>query len=336
MEAPSGRVQMTDVARLAGVSTATVSRALSGNTIIPEQTRQRIAEVARSIGYRIHQSAANLRKGHTNSIGVVVLVSDEQPISDPFVLGLIGHIADALNERGMNLLLTRIREDHKATMEAMVTTGQVAGLLVIGQNMHHQRFNELHAAGVPLVVWGAKLPDTQYSVVGSNNQQGGYLATRHLIQGGAKRIMFLGDHKFPEGKLRYSGYLKALKEAGIKPDKDLLQYSPLAAKDIEATLVKAMEQGIAFDGVFATSDVGAIRVIATLGARNIKVPEQVKVVGYDNIQLSEYVHPSVTTINQPIDQAAVVMVELLKERMAGTADRSVELPAELIARQSTR
>jgi len=326
---------MTDVARLAGVSTATVSRALSGNPIIPEATRQRIAEVARSIGYRIHHSAANLRKGQTNSIGVVVLVSDEQPISDPFVLGLIGHIADALNGQGLNLLLTRIRADHKAAMEALVTSGQVAGLLVIGQNQHHQRFNELEAAGIPLVVWGAVLPDTQYSVVGGNNQDGGYQATRHLLQSGAKRIMFLGDNKYPEGKHRLVGYTKALKEFGIKPDKALQSFCPLAADLVEQSIHTAIENGVDFDAVFVTSDVGAISVVSALGKHHIKVPEQVKVVGYDNIQLSGYFHPTLTTVNQPIDQAAIAMVDLLKEKMTGRPSRSVVLSADLVERQSS-
>lgn len=331
-----GRVQMVDVARLAGVSAATVSRALSGHASIPEPTRLRIADMARDLGYKVNHSAANLRKGQTNAIGVVVTIGDEQPISDPFILSLIGHIADVLNAQGKNLLLTRVRSNHKAELESLVSSGQVSGLLVIGQTTHHATLNALEAAGVPMVVWGALLPDTKYSVVGGDNLGGGFLATRHLLEGGAKRILFLGDSKFPEGKLRYLGYTKALKQAGIKPDKTLHRYCPLSAKEIEIAINSALDEGVQFDAVFATSDVGAMSALATLASKNIRVPKQVRLVGYDNIPLSAYVHPTLTTIDQPNGLAALAMVDLLNEKIAGGASRSILLPATLIERKSSR
>jgi len=110
----------------------------------------------------------------------------------------------------------------------------------------------------------------------------------------------------------------------------------LAVKEIEATIHQTLQEGIAFDGVFVTSDVGAISVMSTLGRRNIKVPKQVRVIGYDNIPLSAHVHPSLTTINQPIDLAAQAMVDLLREKMGGAANRSIVLPADLVERKSSR
>lgn len=335
-ESSSGRIQMIDVARIAGVSAATVSRALSGNPSIPKATRDRIADIAKNIGYKVNHSAANLRRGQTSSIGVVVLVGDEQPISDPFVLGLIGHIADTLNAQNKNLLLTRVRADHKATMEALVTSGQVGGLLVIGQTNHHQQLNELEAAGIPLVVWGAPLPHMTYSLVGGDNLTGGYLATSHLLEGGARRIVFLGDSKFPEGRLRYAGYVNALKKHGLKPEKMLHRYCVLSAMEIEKTIHQLLDEGVEFDAVFATSDVGAMSAISTLGNQNIRVPKQIKVVGFDNIPLAAYVHPTLTTIDQPIGLAALAMVDLLNEKIMGAASRSIVLPAALIERKSSR
>ena len=335
-DSSSGRIQMVDVASIAGVSAATVSRALSGNPSIPKATRDRIAEIAKSMGYKVNHSAANLRRGQTSSIGVVVLVGDEQPISDPFVLGLIGHIADTLNAQSRNLLLTRVRADHKATMEALVTSGQVSGLLVIGQKDHHQQLNELEAAGIPLVVWGAPLPSMAYSLVGGDNLTGGYLATNHLLESGAKRILFLGDSKFPEGRLRYAGHVKALKKYGLKPEKILHQYCILSAMEIEKAIHQLLDEGVEFDAVFATSDVGAMSVISTLGNQNIRVPKKIKVVGYDNIPLAAYSHPTLTTIDQPIGLAALAMVDLLNEKITGAASRSIVLPAALIERKSSR
>jgi DNA-binding LacI/PurR family transcriptional regulator len=292
--------------------------------------------VARGLGYKVNHSAANLRKGQTNAIGVVVTVGDEQPISDPFILSLIGHIADVLNAQGKNLLLTRVRNNHRAELEAFVNSGQVSGLMVIGQSTHHATLNALESAGVPMVAWGALLPETRYSVVGGDNLTGGYLATRHLLDGGAKRILFLGDSKFPEGKQRYLGYVKALKQVGMKPDKTLHRYCPLSAKEIELAINSALDDGVQFDAVFATSDVGAMSAIATLANKNIRVPKQVRVVGYDNTPLSAYFHPTLTTIDQPIGLAALAMVDLLNEKIAGGASRTVLLPATLIERKSSR
>jgi DNA-binding LacI/PurR family transcriptional regulator len=334
-ESGTGRIQMVDVARIAGVSAATVSRALSGNPSIPETTRNRIAEIARNMGYRVNHSAANLRKGQTNVIGVVVLISDTQPISDPFILGLIGHIADALNANGNSMLLTRVSTEPRATLETMVSSGQVSGLLVIGQT-YHQVLNELEIAGIPMVVWGAQLPDTRYSVVGSNNLTGGYLATSHLLGGGAKRIVYLGESTFPEGKLRYAGYVKALRQYGFKPDKSLHRHCLLSATEIEESIHQLLVEDVAFDAIFAASDVGAIRAMSALNSHNIKVPAQVKVVGFDNIPMSAHVQPTLTTINQSIDLAATAMVELLNEKLTGSASRCVVLPTVLIERKSSR
>lgn len=326
---------MVDVAQMAGVSTATVSRALSGSKSIPEATRLRVSEIASAIGYRVNHMAASFRRGQTNSIGVVVLAADEQPLSDPFILGLIGHIADALNAQGMNLLLTRVRRDHKTAMEALFRSGQVAGLLAIGQTQHHAALNALEDAGIPLVVWGALLPDTRYAIVGGDNLAGGIMATELLLKKGARRILFLGDTRYPEGKLRFDGYVKALKMQGLKADKALQCHCPLSAIDIERAIRRIVDSKLVFDAIFVSSDVGAMNVISTLGKLNILVPHQIRVVGYDNIETSAYTHPTLTTIHQPIDLAASTMVGLLREKMEGADSRSVVLPAKLVERDSS-
>lgn len=334
---PAGaRVQMVDVARAAGVSAATVSRALSGNSMIPEATRLRIEEVARSLGYRVNQSAANLRRGQPNSVGVVVMTDSEQPISDPFILGMIGHIADALNKRGLNLLLTQMRRDHKAGMQALVDGGQVRGLLVIGQAKYHLQLNELEQAGVPIVVWGAVLPDALYSVVGGDNLDGGYLATRHLLQAGARHIGFLGDVRYPEVKLRHTGYLRALREAGVKADKRLCSNALFSAREVAGAIDAWLEAGMELDAIFATSDVAAAHAIAALASRGMRVPRQVRVVGYDDVPLSAHIHPSLSTIRQPINLAAEAMIDLLQEKMAGQPSRCLVLPTHLVERKSSR
>ncbi|WP_416547353.1 LacI family DNA-binding transcriptional regulator [Limnohabitans sp. DCL3] len=330
------RTQMADIARMAGVSSSTVSRALSGSALIPEATRERIIELARSLNYQVNVGAANLRKRSVQTVGVVLLADSMQAISDPFILSLFGSVADALDEQGYSVLLTRLNDERKSQMQTLVSSGQVAGLVVIGQLTWHQHLNKLFHDGLRFAVWGAALPDAAYPVVGGDNEQGGYLAASHLLSRGCRRIAFLGDIEHPEAGQRYAGYLRAHREAGVEPDVRLRQgvlfNEPMLLKVVQAWL----SQGLSFDAVFATSDVAAIAVISALNARGIDVPRDVKVVGYDDIEMAGHVFPSLTSIRQPTLLAGQALVNLLHESQAGLPTRSVILPTELQVRDSTR
>lgn len=329
-------MQMTDVARMAGVSASTVSRALSGSPLIPEVTRTRITELARRLNYRVNAGAANLRKRDVQTIGVVMLNDSMQMISDPFLLSILGAVADTLDERGMSLLLTRLHENRKHLLSAMLETGQVAGLIVIGQMTLHEHLNELARQGLPMAVWGACLPDALYPVVGGDNDGSGYLATRHLIDKGCRRIAFFGDTTHPETGLRFQGYARAMAEAGIPLDPRLQQSFLFGDTRIREVIDNWLDQNLAFDAIFASSDVTAISIMGALRERGIAVPSQVRLVGYDDIALAAHVHPPLTTMRQPTGQAGRALVELLFEAIQGQPRRTVMLPAQLIQRDSSR
>lgn len=328
-------MQMADIARLAGVSASTVSRALSGSPLIPQATRERITELANSLGYRVNVGAANLRKRGVQTIGVVILGDSMQMISDPFLLSILGSVADTLDERGMSLLLTRLKADRQHVLSDLVESGQVGGLIVIGQLTLHDYLNELTRNGFPMVVWGAPLPDALYPVVGGDNAMGGYLATRHLIEQGCRRIAFFGDITHPEAGQRYQGYTRALQEAGIAMDPRLLQSFLFGDSRIREVIDGWLNQATPFDAIFASSDVTAISLMGSLNERGISVPADVKLVGYDDIALAEHVHPTLTTIRQPTGEAGRALVDLLFEALAGQPRRSIVLPAELIRRESS-
>lgn len=326
---------MADIARLAGVSASTVSRALSGSPLIPEATRKRITELASSLNYRVNVGAANLRKRDVQTVGVVILGDSLQMISDPFLLSILGSVADTLDERGMSLLLTRLKDNRKHVLSDLVESGQVAGLIVIGQLTMHDHLNALTSNGFPMVVWGANLPDALYPVVGGDNAMGGYLATRHLIEHGCRRIAFFGDISHPEAGLRYQGYARALREAGIEQDPRLLQSFLFGDSRIRQVIDGWLDQNLSFDAIVASSDVTAISLMGSLRERGIAVPGQVRVVGYDDIALAEHVHPTLTTVRQPTTEAGRALVDLLFEALAGQPRRAIVLPAELIRRESS-
>ncbi len=193
------RVQMMDIARLAGVSASTVSRALSGSKLINPETRQRIVDLAQSLNYSINASAKNLRLGYNRTIGVVIPYDRKtrQHISDPFFLGMLGSLADALTDRGHDLLLSRVDAERLDDLAEIYDTGRAGAVAVIGQWGHHDQLNALAVRGVPFVVWVAHLPQQLYCTIGTDNVRGGRLATEHLLSLGRQRIAFMGDVTMP-------------------------------------------------------------------------------------------------------------------------------------------
>jgi len=331
------RKQMADVARLAGVATSTVSRALSGSPLVNEETRTRILELAASLNYTINVSARNLRQGSNRMIAVVVSDYEErrQDLSDPFFLSMLGRLADALADRGFNMLVARVSSQHLDTAVRYYETGLALGVILIGHWRHHDQLNQLAARRVPMVVWGAKLDQQLYCTVGSDNVEGGDQAVSHLIGLGRRRIVFLGDDKYPEMAQRYAGYRAALARAGIEFDPRLQIATSFDADDCKRVVHRMIDDGIAFDAVFVVSDLLAMTVINTLRERGRSVPDDVSVVGFDDITLASYFHPALTTVRQSIEDAAPAMVDALVAQIDGQPAPPRQLSTRLVVRESS-
>lgn len=332
------KIQMSDIARLAGVSTATVSRALNGSELINEETRLRIIELARSLNYTINLGAKNLRSGNNSTIAVVIPYNptNRQSISDPFFLAMLGSLADALTDKQYDLLLSRVDSDHLDNVAALYDSGRVGGIIMIGQWGHHDQLNELARRKVPFVAWGAQLPQQLYCSVGSDNQSGGLLATERLIGLGHQKIAFMGDKSLPEPEKRHAGYLKALRKAGLKADAALYIASAFAPLDAQRAMREHLDKhGLNFDALVAASDIVAIGAMGVLRERGIRVPEDVSVVGYDDVEPAAHSFPPLTTVRQPLDLAGVELVDRLIQVMAGAHVVSINLPTQLVLRAST-
>lgn len=329
--------QMSDLARIAGVSVATVSRALSGSKLLNVDTRERIVALARSMNYSVNVSAQNLRLKYNKTIAVIVPFdpSTRQNLSDPFFLSLIGSLADALTARGFEMLLSRADVNDLEQATQCVDTGRASGIILIGQWHIHDHLNQLAQRGVPFVVWGAKLPEQVYATVGGDNCRGGELATAHLLAAGARRIAFLGDTGLPEVAERYSGYRLAHERAGVKPVAKLLHNTPFVQDSIVADVKTLVSSGVRFDALFAASDLMAMTAINALRRLGRRVPEDILVVGYDDIALSSFFHPALSTVRQPIDVAGEQLVEALLEQLQGRPSKSRLLTTELVVRETS-
>lgn len=331
------RLQMADIARLAGVSTSTVSRALNKSPLINEETRTRIELLAKSLNYSINVGAQNLRLGQNRTVAVVVPFdsASRQHLSDPFFLSILGSIADALTDKGYDMLLTRVSADELDAAAQIFDTGRAIGVILIGQWRHHDQLNQMAARKVPIVVWGAQISQQMYVTVGSDNVAGGMLATEHLLQNGRQRIAFFGDTQLPEVADRFKGYQQALAKHGFVVDERLIVPAAFTEQGGRAALAQLLASGVQFDALFACSDLLAMTAINGLRQQAWGVPDQVAVVGYDDIELARYFHPPLTTIRQPLLAAGEALVSSVLALADAQTVAPVLLPTELVVRQSS-
>jgi DNA-binding LacI/PurR family transcriptional regulator len=332
-----GRLKMADIARMAGVSISTVSRALAGNPLIPKALRDQIVEIAQTHGYVVNQSARSLRLRKTDTIGVIIPLAHEagQLISDPFFLEMVGRLADEITRRNYSVLLNKVLVPETGWLERIIQSHRADGLLVIGQSTQHETLNTVSDTYRPMVVWGAQLPGQRYCAVGSDNVEGGRLAVAHLAATGRRRIAFLGAIDAPEAIQRFEGYKKGLAEAGLAFDPALVAPAPYTSDEARAAVAGFLASGVAFDAAFAFSDVIALAAIGALKAAGKTVPGDVAVVGFDDIILAQHSTPPLTTVRQDLAFGARAMVDLLLRRMGGEDAPSALAPVELIVRGSS-
>lgn len=328
------RVRMADIAQLAGVSTATVSRALADNPVIPQELRDRIATLAREKGYVVDQQARGLRLQRTQTIGIVIPLGHEskQQITDPFFQEMVSRLADEITLRGFEVLLSKVSEPTEGWLDRIVQSKRCDGVLIIGQSDQHAVLNAMAATYRPMVVWGGDLPDRLYCTVGVDNRLGARLAVQHLIDNGRRRIAFLGMPDAPEVGLRREGYLAALAEANLPPSPELLVPTHFTLDTAQAAVEALIDSNVVFDALFAASDLIAVTAIQALTKAGRSVPEDVSVIGFDDIALARYSSPPLSTIRQDLAAGAKAMVDMVFRRIAGEDTGSLFMTPELVRR----
>ena len=328
---------MQDIAQLAGVSISTVSRALAGSTLVAKKKRDQILQLALKRGYVVNPVARNLRLRRTHTLSVVIPLAHEanQPLTDPFFIELLGHLADAITERGYEMLLQKVLPPMEGWLTRLISSGRCDGIIVVGQSTQHEVLRVAARTYQPLVVWGGHLQQQEYCTVGTDNVAGAIAAVDHLIARRRRRIVFLGDPAVPEIQLRHKGYQQALRRAGLLLDPGLLVRAHLTPDTAYESMRALIEAGTRFDAVFAASDVIAISAIRAITGAGRLVPRDVAVVGYDDISLAAHVNPSLTTVRQDLGRGAHMMVDLMFRRLNGEDAPSATMPAELVIRDST-
>ena len=330
-----------DIAYLAGVSQPTVSRALRGAKSVSPATRQRIEGIARELNYSVDKNASSLRSQRSNTIALLFF---EDPTPDganinPFFLAMLGSITRATANRGLDLLISfqKMEDDWHVRYQ---DSHRADGLILLGYGdytLYESRLNQLVASGTDFVRWGSVRDDNIGAVVGSDNFGAGRLAGEHLLSRGRKRIAFLGqaDEHYPEFAERYRGLCAALDEAGVAIDPALQRLALSNEDDGRAAVQALISAGCSFDAIFAASDliaIGALRALAEAGKR---VPQDVAVIGFDDIPAASLTSPPLTTISQDLKSGGERLVESLLASFEDRAQPGAVIPARLVVRGST-
>lgn len=332
-----GNTTLEDLAKLAGVSISTASRALNDSPSINKLTKQKIWQLAREHNYpfRHYMPAGPIGAEATIAIVVPRPKGRELLLSDPFFLELLSGLGEAARERNCDLLISHIAPGSYDDLSVLMGTSRADGAVFLGQSTLHAAFNRLAGQESRFVVWGAQLPDQAYCSVGSDNLGGGRRATAHLLRLGRKRIVFLGDIDDPEPAQRHRGYLQALTDAQVAVDPALSVPAHFEVESAEAAVDALIHHGVDFDGVVAASDLIALGAIRALQLAGKAVPKDVSVIGFDNVPFARYASPALSTISQDTAKAGRLLVSKLLDAGEGRLPgRSERLPTDLIVRES--
>ena len=331
------RVTSFDVAERAAVSQSTVSRALAGSSAITEVTRSKVMQAAEELGYVVDERAARLRKGKTGTLAVVVIGRPEEAASDinPFYFSLLGSVCAAAAAQNYETLVS-FQSEEDSFFGKYEERGQADGLIVIGTTVNEAAwsyFRELAGDDRPIAFWGSPFDELEW--VRSDNYEGGVLATRELIAAGCTDIVHIGAVDSPQRQFRerYEGYTEAMAKAGLEPSLQSVDEALDREEQGRQAIDALADSGRSFDGLFVACDSMALGALEQLHAREISVPGQCSLIGFDGIRAGQHSNPPLTSIEPDFDVAGAMLVRTALGE-DGSAERRV--PVRLLHRGSVK
>jgi LacI family transcriptional regulator len=325
---------MIDVARAAGVGTMTVSRVLNGSAHVSDQTAQRVYKAIKQLGYRPNEMARALRGVKTRTIGVIVPY-----LYDPFFATCAHAISTAAKKKGYSVILATSNEDPEAegSEAQLMLQRHVDGLVVIPTQLRNSHLTRPEFKKTPIVTLDRPAPDRRFDSVLVQNQSGAKLAAQHLIaEHGHRRIAFiaLNKHLFTM-KTRYEGYRRAMLDAGLTPQASFKCNSQEATSAAIAAMLKEDDPPTA---LLSANNLTMRYILRAMLDAGIRVPEAMALAGFDDFELAEVLHPTLTVVRQPAAELGTMAAGLLFNRLSGEPlpkiGREVVLPVELVVRRS--
>ena len=322
---------IVDVARLAGVTPTTVSRVINNRGYISEKTKKRVQEAMDELGYQPNEIARSLTKQKSNTIGVIV-----PHISHPYFAKLISNLENEAAKKDYKIILCNSKE--KAEKEKqyldMCKSNRVAGMIICSGNVES---NKINTGGIPVVLLEKNFEEGKLGIQ-CDNYQGGKLATEHLIECGCKKILHLSgviDEEMPADN-REKAFIDVCSKNEIEyfiKKYDIDTYNQMNYYDYIKAALNEIE-GV--DGIFASSDLIAAQVIQVCNEIKIRIPEDIKLVGFDDVDISQLTTPRITTVHQPIKEMARLSIGLIDAKYNNIeVNEKTILSIKLIIREST-
>jgi LacI family transcriptional regulator len=340
-----GLTNRKEVAKLAGVSEATVSRVLNGIGPMKETTRERVLQAARQLNYELNAVASSFARGRSGNLGVVLPhVAKVHLFSTYYFSELLGGIGEAVHAKGYGLLLLFRDPAEAYDYVSLYRTQRVDACIILGSSAIDTERDAVHRLAeerLHYCVMDQRFDHPQLNIVAADHEQGSYEAVKHLIDKGCRRIGFLnGSPQYSNSSDRLTGYRRALSEASIPWDESAVyegNYSRTSGKKAAAQVYRDLER---LDGIFVGNDRMAIGLMQGLRELGCRLPEDLKVVAYDNSDAASFTEPPLTTVKVPFYDMGKLAAERLLRVLADKASDPCpqikeKLPTELVIRKSS-
>jgi LacI family transcriptional regulator len=323
-----------EVSKLAGVSLATVSRVMNNSDKVTLKTRKKVEAAMRQLGYRPNTIAQSLALRRSNSIGVLV-----PELHGPFFGAMLGAIESELRKDGKHVIITAGHSDPDREKEAIefLSSGRCDGLILYVFAISDEYIENLMKVSIPVVVIGRLIPGIEKNCVSLDNELGGYLAARALIESGHRQVACItGPLWKSDGIDRLSGYKRALSEHGIDFDPQLVVEGDYEESSGRAGMQELIQAGTPFTALFCANDVMAAGAIAVARENGIDIPRELSVVGFDNVFFTRYMHPKLSTIEYPVETMGRMAVRCVLREVYGKKDQDIQCRFEptLVQRDS--
>ena len=324
-----------EVAKKAGVSSATVSHVANNTRFVSEDVRERVKTAMRELNYRPNALARSLRRGETHTLGLILPDS-----SNPF-FAEVGHaIESEAFALGYSVILcnTDNDENKERIYTEVLENKQLDGIIFVGAGENRESISQIVKNGLPLVVVDREMGNLELDTVTTENYQGGLLATQHLISLGHKVIgCITGPSNITPSADRVTGYRAALQQAGIPIEESLIARGDFHASSGYSAALQLLAHNPRPTAIFVCNDIMAIGALRAAAQLSLSVPENIAIVGFDDIELASYTTPALTTIAQPKQEIGQLAVKLIFERMGNPSlqPRRIILSTQLVIRESS-
>ena len=327
---------LDDIARISGVSRSTVSRVINADPNVKEVTRKKVQEVIQNLNFQPNMAARGLAAGSTKVIGLVIPVGVSSIFSDPYFSLVIQGVSSACNQLGYSIMLWLAEPQYeRKTISQITHNGLIDGVIVLAMLLDDPLIDNLAESNQPFVTIGRHPTNEKISYVDAENRSGAYQGVSYTIRTGHHRVALIGGPRNTiSGQDRYQGYLDALQEFGLPFVPELVTESDFS----DAGGYQAMKRLLPMhpDAVFAASDMMALAAIRAIQEAGLNVPDDIAVVGFDDIPPASTSKPALTTVRQPVVQTGKIVAEMLIEMIEhpNLAPQRVVLPTELVIRAS--